>query len=1025
MPNLIEICKEKIRKKTIRPKLYKSLSLPHGDALPLAVKSSLSSVFFTKKKIDKENLQKSNIEKRLAFKTTKYPTTVDEGDIQEDGKKVLLNFSKTKLIIEDLHTNLLIIKLNYKKILLFTNSMLNQQYFCLAYNDETDVEKNKYNINCIKVSVLFTPNSQLIDELIKEFAKNLTNLNYELKLSEENKLLRRTCQYCPLQQYVQLCEHLNELLKISKHEKIYLTLNKIINNINEKDFIKNLSNEFNIKPNRTTNGNIEQLNQLLCAFIYKICYYKQLQHLHLKPIDEKFNILNHIYDIDDNTRKQNCLKRKFDKSPKLEEKNNNKVIKLRKERFSLGNIYSKSKSTAINSFLQPDMALLNLLSKRKSSTFDGAFDNNNNNNNKQPLISVSISTTTTTITTTTTSPQYLHPEYPSNYHPNYNKRRESMRRSIFNKVIGTPETPLISESMSSRRKSIAVLFDKHELTTLSLLAQPIAEQTLLTFKRFKTRDDIRQFWRKVISEQILLIKMDHENKKLKAKAKLEHVPRRRRRQNMAFSYDEVEATASSLDVLRSWRKMMKSDCYLKKQISIDDDNSSVCSSTSCSAPSTPVLVTSYINFENALNELNDELETIELEKIRKLVLKGVPQINRDTVWLWLAKQYILRNQKLIQKNKKNASFKFDLTYAELLKDNTTIHQHAIMIDLGRTFPNHPHFSQQFGAGQLALFNVLKAYSILDPEVGYCQGLSFIVGVLLIHCDNDEERTFELLKHLLINLGLRKQFKPDMFALQKYMYEITRLVHDNENILYQHLEDNEASAQLYCAPWFLTLFSSQFEMGFVARVFDFLFTEGPIILFKTSLAILNVHKALLMHCDSFEVIINYLKITVPEMSLIQTEVILNKAFMFDIQRDLDAYEIEFYIFQEEVQTYSANNGSTLQLPPNITIGTIVANNNLMRSDSTAGSVGMEKRGSTASLYSCNSQFYQLENINLKLKERVEDLLEQLQIYQGNRNNQDDLVYKLQHENEQLKCKVETLEIERMSLLNQLKNDRHFD
>lgn len=51
---------------------------------------------------------------------------------------------------------------------------------------------------------------------------------------------------------------------------------------------------------------------------------------------------------------------------------------------------------------------------------------------------------------------------------------------------------------------------------------------------------------------------------------------------------------------------------------------------------------------------------------------------------------------------------------------------------GRTFPAHPYFMQTLGPGQLALFNVLKAYSLLDQEVGYCQGLSFVGGILLLH-----------------------------------------------------------------------------------------------------------------------------------------------------------------------------------------------------------------------------------------------------------------------------------------------------
>lgn len=34
--------------------------------------------------------------------------------------------------------------------------------------------------------------------------------------------------------------------------------------------------------------------------------------------------------------------------------------------------------------------------------------------------------------------------------------------------------------------------------------------------------------------------------------------------------------------------------------------------------------------------------------------------------------------------------------------------------------------------QMALFNTLKAYSILDEEIGYCQGMSFVMGLLLMH-----------------------------------------------------------------------------------------------------------------------------------------------------------------------------------------------------------------------------------------------------------------------------------------------------
>jgi hypothetical protein len=74
-------------------------------------------------------------------------------------------------------------------------------------------------------------------------------------------------------------------------------------------------------------------------------------------------------------------------------------------------------------------------------------------------------------------------------------------------------------------------------------------------------------------------------------------------------------------------------------------------------------------------------------------------------------------------------------YSDLLKQTST-HEKAIQRDLSRTFPNHDYFKEGgvpgTGTGQENLFNVVKAYSIYDEEVGYCQGLQFIVGPLLLN-----------------------------------------------------------------------------------------------------------------------------------------------------------------------------------------------------------------------------------------------------------------------------------------------------
>lgn len=157
----------------------------------------------------------------------------------------------------------------------------------------------------------------------------------------------------------------------------------------------------------------------------------------------------------------------------------------------------------------------------------------------------------------------------------------------------------------------------------------------------------------------------------------------------------------------------------------------------------------------------------------------------------------------------------DVPYEELLGQLTS-HQHAIIIDLSRTFPNLKYFEASLGPGQLALYNLLKAYSLLDSEVGYCQGLSFIAGVLLLHLEENE--AYCMLRYLMFELGLRHQYLPDMAALHVELYQMARLLRDQHRDLYEHLEHNDVSSTLYAAPWFLTLFASQFPLGFVVRVF---------------------------------------------------------------------------------------------------------------------------------------------------------------------------------------------------------------
>lgn len=139
----------------------------------------------------------------------------------------------------------------------------------------------------------------------------------------------------------------------------------------------------------------------------------------------------------------------------------------------------------------------------------------------------------------------------------------------------------------------------------------------------------------------------------------------------------------------------------------------------------------------------------------------------------------------------------------------------------------------------------------------------------------------------------------MISLQIQMYQLSRLLHDYHRDLYNHLEENEISPSLYAAPWFLTLLASQFPLSFVARVFDILFLQGMDVIFKVALSLLSSHEARIMECDSFESIVDFLKSTIPNLTIAQMEKTIAQVFEMDISKQLHAYEVEYHVLQDEM------------------------------------------------------------------------------------------------------------------------------
>nr|XP_039247708.1 TBC1 domain family member 1-like [Styela clava] len=314
----------------------------------------------------------------------------------------------------------------------------------------------------------------------------------------------------------------------------------------------------------------------------------------------------------------------------------------------------------------------------------------------------------------------------------------------------------------------------------------------------------------------------------------------------------------------------------------------------------------FSDFDPIPDEMEDiwtelfRLSVEQKEKIEKRVLyaavrKGVLSTYRARVWKLLRLHCHVDDEDNMR-SKSNIG-----EYPKLL-DNLTSYQHAILIDIGRTFPSHPMYSQLLGPGQLSLFNVLKAYSLYDEEVGYCQGLSFIAGVLLMHtCVEDE--AYQLLYCLMHEIGCRNMYLPDMTGMKLAMYKITRLLYDIDLEIFQFFERHEITMMLVATPWFLTMFASTFPMNFVARVFDMVFVDGTPALFKVAICLLREHKSKFMQLDDFEDTVNYIRTEIPKSDRKTLSNVIENAMGMNFDSELKEYEVEYRILHEELPIYT--------------------------------------------------------------------------------------------------------------------------
>ncbi|XP_062389338.1 EVI5-like protein [Sardina pilchardus] len=294
-----------------------------------------------------------------------------------------------------------------------------------------------------------------------------------------------------------------------------------------------------------------------------------------------------------------------------------------------------------------------------------------------------------------------------------------------------------------------------------------------------------------------------------------------------LSPDELELLAK----LEEQNRLLEADSKSMRSMSGSRRNSgsSLVSSSSASSNLSHLEEDTWILWGRIVNEW-EEWRRKKDKLLKELIRKGIPHHFRAIVWQLLgnATDMPVKNQ-----------------YSELLKMSSPCEK-LIRRDIARTYPEHEFFKGQDSLGQEVLFNVMKAYSLVDREVGYCQGSAFIVGLLLMQMP--EEEAFCVFVRLMQEYRLRELFKPSMAELGLCIYQFEYLLQEQLPELNVHFRSQSFHTSMYASSWFLTLFLTFLPLPVATRIFDIFMYEGLEIIFRVGMAILQYNQTDLIQLD---------------------------------------------------------------------------------------------------------------------------------------------------------------------------------
>ena len=223
--------------------------------------------------------------------------------------------------------------------------------------------------------------------------------------------------------------------------------------------------------------------------------------------------------------------------------------------------------------------------------------------------------------------------------------------------------------------------------------------------------------------------------------------------------------------------------------------------------------------ENTINE-NDSKENEE--KYYKYILEIISKIKNN--------DFSSIDNKQIYNDEKIKSIKTSIDF--------------ISRDINRTFYND-YFKKE--GGQQKLQNVLEAMCAVPGNVGYCQGMNFIIGAML-YLIKDETKVFYLFSCMIQNYELTSLFAYNTPDYGVRVYQINYYVKKYMPQIYHHFVNNNIPFDMIYSRWLLTLFANYIDIEKLDFPWSCFFINKWKGLIKMCLVFIYELKSILLKCD---------------------------------------------------------------------------------------------------------------------------------------------------------------------------------